>query len=133
MEYYKPLQYLGFAYFKNSGEVFIKSLITVLTRKGENLAKYNVPLSTYLIQYRVINDAYTDRDTYFRDAVYIKADAKISGAVKEEINRRDTGRVYTKTSAAVSVKVAIYFKDGTLAGTVTTTTPINDDADIEIR
>lgn len=133
MEYYKPLQYLGFMYIRETKEVYIKSYISVLTKPGETLAKYNSTLSGNLIQYRITNDVSSNADSNFRDVVLIKAEQALLSAVISETSRRDSGKATMRTSVSASVKVVIYAKDGTQAGTVTTTTPINDDADIEIR
>lgn len=134
MDYYKPLQHLGFVYFKKNLETYLESTINVLVKAGETLARLNSSNSPYLIQYRIIPDQSNAGDYLFQDVVLIRADEKTSKLISAAIsNLGSLKAVASPALPVISVKVEIYRADGTLGGSVTTTTPINDDADIEIR
>lgn len=133
MEYYQPKQDLGFFITNNQQDVFIKSKITVKIRKGENLKPEEGNLSPNLIQYQVIKDANAQQDHDYQEEVVFKADALITAEVIKEYERRMADGPSLPFNCAVAVEVIIKHRDGTIAGTVTSTTSVNDDADIEVR
>jgi len=133
MEYYQPKQDLGFFITNNHQVVFIKSCITVKIRKGENLRLDEGALSANLIQYLVIKDVNAQQDHDYKQEVPLKADALVTTEVIKEYQRRMAEGPSLPFSSAVSVQVIIRYSNGTIAGTLTSTTSINDDADIEVR